>query len=287
MFFLNHQYFVDQRTFLSFEEIVSRHGLRYFSSHVKIIIFFSHRWLDPRVADNGDCFLECKNHVDQIITGFEDQKDDLKYFGFFFDYSCIPQCGSQSLFTDNVVLAKLKRLLLIELYQTLTQSTTLHLCYANSAGYHTRMWIVIELLIGLDRGIEQIPTRFRGDADLLRLALAIRSASGGTDLSRFVRDITDGLETTLPEDRIATQLTLYRYLKTRNAKIPIELMNLAMCDIHRALRAALEGDFERLERHVDNGLAAMRFGHWISEEGCLTTGFSGRSAARPAAEPER
>ncbi len=260
MFFLNYRYFVDQKTFLPFEEIVRRHGLDYFSLPVRIIIFFSHRWLDGRVADNGDCFLECKGHVDQIIAGFEDQKEDLPYFGFFFDYSCIPQCGEHRLFSTNVgVMERLKRLLLIELYQTVTMSTTVHLCHANSAGYQKRLWIVMELLIALDKGVEQIPTAFRGDLeDVKRLKRSIRSISDNTDLSMHVRRITDGLETTLAEDRTATELTLYRYLKTRSARIPIQVMNAAIWDVHNGLKQALQGNGHRLEKHVNNGLSNWR-----------------------------
>lgn len=256
MFFLNHQYFVDQDEFISFESIIARNGLRYFSSQVKVIIFFSHHWLDSRTADKGECFLECKNHVDQIISGFRDQQEDLKYFGFFFDYACIPQCGDGGLFSrEDQVFRKLKRLLLIELYQTLTQSATLHLCRANSRGYHTRIWIVMELLIALDKGIARFPTAFRADPHLPDLERTAREFRRQRDIFGMVRRLTDGLESTLAEDRTATQLTLYRYLSTRDVQVPIELMNRTMHNMHGAFAKALSGDLGRLEQHVDSGLA--------------------------------
>jgi len=259
MFFLNHQYFLDQTGFLSFEALLAKYRLAYFAPKVKIIVFFSHRWVDAEVADNGACFAECKGQVDQIIAGFEGQKEDLKHFGFFFDYSCIPQiCGDRPFNQSDRVLPKLRRLLLIELYQTLTQSTTLYLCYSNSRKYHERLWIVMELVIALDKHIEQIPTQFRGDQDLTQLAIVAKSVplfSGTADLAYFVREVTRNLECTFERDRTATQLTLYRYLKTRETKVPIELMNLAMWDVQIGLRHALDGNISRLERHIDNGLA--------------------------------
>jgi hypothetical protein len=258
MFFLNHRYFVEQKTFLSFEEIAGRYGLDYFAEEVKALVYFSHRWLDLRVADEGSCFIECKTQVDQIISGFADQPQDLHYFGFFFDYSCIPQCDTTLFPANSQVLEKLKRLMLIELYQTVTQATTLYLCHANSEGYHARMWIVMELLIGFDKGIEQIPTKFRGDSHLKRLWSSIGTVSEHTDLLYFVRKLTRDLECRTTNDRTAVQLTLYRYLQTRNMSVPIELLNLAMWDVHQALRAALGGDLARLEKHVDAGLASWR-----------------------------
>jgi hypothetical protein len=80
--FLRGKYFLENENFIRFQELPEK----YLTSDLRDYYFISHRWLSPEHPDpNGDQFALLSGYLQNL------KPEALQTWGFWYDYSCIPQ----------------------------------------------------------------------------------------------------------------------------------------------------------------------------------------------------
>jgi hypothetical protein len=124
--FLNAEYFSDYSSFARYQDIPEK----YFIKGCETYFFISHRWESPINPDpTGRQFRRFKSYFDKLPQPAREP------FGFWYDFSCIPQKDSNGLRTKEEELEFAGALKILHLLATLSHTVILF-----TGDYLDRSW---------------------------------------------------------------------------------------------------------------------------------------------------